>query len=316
MNLQQLEYVIAVDKYRHFAKAAESCFVTQPTLSMMIQKLEEEFELKIFDRAKKPVEPTKEGMEIITRAKELLARASSLKAFATELKGEIAGELHLGIIPTLAPYLLPLFLKSFAEKNPDLKVFIKEMVTNEIIEKLKTGELDIGLLATPLSEASISEHPVFYEEFYAYSSVISTSNKKKLLLPVEIDLNQLWLLEEGHCMRNQVFNLCELKKQDIKSDKLHYEAGSIETLINLVDNSSGITIVPYLATLLLKSSQQKNLQQFADPKPVREISLVTIKDFPRKKLLENLGNSIIEVVPVNMRNGGKKQVTKIANIYY
>ena len=249
--------MVAVDKYRHFAKAAESCFVTQPTLSMMIQKLEEEFDLKIFDRTKKPVEPTKEGMEIIIRAKELLARASSLKAFATELKGDIAGELHLGIIPTLAPYLLPLFLKSFAEKNPDLKVFIKEMVTGEIIEKLKTGDLDIGLLATPLSEASIAEHPLFYEEFYAYSSVISTSNKKKLLLPVEIDLNQLWLLEEGHCMRNQVFNLCELKKQDIKSDKLHYEAGSIETLINLVDNSSGITIVPYLSHIIIKKQSTK-----------------------------------------------------------
>jgi LysR family transcriptional regulator, hydrogen peroxide-inducible genes activator len=207
LNLQQLEYVIAVDKYRHFVRAAEHCYVTQPTLSMMIQKLEEEFGLKIFDRSKKPVEPTKEGQEIISRAKELLSKAALLKAYATELKGEIAGELHLGIIPTLAPYLLPLFLKSFTEQYPDLKVYIKEMITAEIIEKLKNGDLDVGLLATPLSEPSLAEHLLFYEEFYGYSSLQQASAGKKLLLPKEIDLNQLWLLEEGHCMRNQVFNL-------------------------------------------------------------------------------------------------------------
>lgn len=311
MNFQQLEYILAVDKHRHFAKAAEQCFVTQPTLSMMVQKLEEELGIKIFNRDMKPVEPTKEGQEIIARAKELLAKAGLLKAYAAELKGENNGELHLGIIPTLAPYLLPLFLKSFTEENPALRVFIKEMVTNDIIEKLKTGELDIGILATPLQETQLSEQPLFYEEFYAYISSEKKLPAKKLLLPKEIDLNQLWLLEEGHCMRNQVFNLCELKKKDKRSDGLHYEAGSIETLINLVDKSRGITIVPHLATLLLKPSQQLKLHKFAEPKPVREISLVTIRDFPRKKTLENLRASILQHIPPNMLRPGKKKIASI-----
>ncbi|MBS1742366.1 MAG: LysR family transcriptional regulator [Bacteroidetes bacterium] len=313
MNLQQLEYVIAVDKYRHFAKAAEHCYVTQPTLSMMIQKLEEELELKIFDRNKKPVQPTKEGAEVIERAKELLLKAESLKEYAMHLKVETAGELHLGVIPTIAPYLLPMFLMKFTEAYPDLKVYIKEMLTGDIISKLKSGELDVGLLATPLSDHTLEERVLYYEEFYAYGST-GKQKKNKLLLPKEIDLNQLWLLEEGHCMRNQVFNLCELKKKDIHSDKLHYEAGSIETLINLVDNSHGITIVPYLATLLLKPAQQQQLQQFADPKPVREVSLVTMKNFPRKKLLDNLYASITGIVPPFMKASGKKQVASIDDI--
>jgi len=314
VNFQQLEYILAVEKYRHFAKAAEQCFVTQPTLSMMIQKLEEELGIKIFNRDVKPVEPTKEGQEIIARAKELLAKANLLKAYAAELKGENNGELHLGIIPTLAPYLLPLFLKSFTESYPYLKIFIKEMVTNDIIEKLKTGDLDVGLLATPLQEPQLTELPLFYEDFYAYVSGDNAIPPKKMLLPKEIDLNKLWLLEEGHCMRNQVINLCELKKQDKNSNGLHYEAGSIETLINLVDKSNGITIIPHLATILLKPEQTKNLHEFADPKPAREISLVTIKDFPRKKLLENLKSSILAAIPALIQQPAGKQIAGIANM--
>jgi LysR family hydrogen peroxide-inducible transcriptional activator len=188
------------------------------------------------------------------------------------------------------------------------------MVTNDIIKKLKTGDLDVGLLATPLLETQLSEQPLFYEEFYAYVSADNKIPAKKLLLPKEIDLNQLWLLEEGHCLRNQVFNLCELKKQDKKSDGLHYEAGSIETLVNLVDKSQGITIIPHLATLLLKQNQKDNLHQFADPKPVREISLVTINNFPRKKLLENLKSSILETIPFSMQHPVKKKITGIGRI--
>jgi len=314
MNFQQLEYILAVDKHRHFAKAAEKCFVTQPTLSMMIQKLEEELEIKIFNRDIKPVEPTKEGYEIIRRAKELLTKAGLIKAYAAELKGENKGELHLGIIPTLAPYLLPLFLKSFTEKYPYLKVYIKEMLTNDIIEKLKKGDLDIGLLATPVQEPQLAEQVLFYETFYAYASANNNIPAKKLLLPRELDLNQLWLLEEGHCMRNQVFNLCELKKQDKRSTWLYYEAGSIETLINLVDKSNGITIIPHLATLFIKPFQAKKMYEFADPKPSREISLVTIRDFPRKNLLENLKASILDSIPLSLRSSLKKKVIGIGNI--
>ena len=297
MNIQQLEYIISLSNHHHFVKAAKSCFVTQPTLSMMIQKLEEELEVKIFDRSKQPVVPTKEGEEIIQRAVKILAEIKELRDFAKELKGEISGELNLGIIPTLAPYLLPLFLKSFTGKYPHLKIFIKEMITDEIIDKLKKGEIDIGILATPLSDRRITEIPLFYEEFYAYASKKEKLPRKKYLLPKEIDLNHLWLLEEGHCLRNQVLNLCELRKKDSENINLHYESGSIETLINIVDRHEGVTIIPRLAVLNLKKDQLENVRQFSDPKPVREISLAVKSDFPRKMLLKHLKEEIIKNIP-------------------
>lgn len=311
MNLSQLEYIVAIDNHRHFVTAAERCFVTQATLSMMIKKLEEELGLKIFDRSKHPVEPTPEGLEVIQRARVILAEVHRLKSYAAELEGNISGELHLGVIPTLAPYLLPLFLKSFSKKYPDVKLFIKELVTSEIINKLKTGDLDIGLLATPLKEAQLNEHPLFYEEFFVYASGNEKLPKKRYLLPRELDPSHLWLLEEGHCLRNQVINLCELKTMESGSDKVHYEAGSIETLINMVDKNDGITIVPYLATLLLNSSQNKNLREFSKPKPSREISLVTAASFPRIKLLSHLKAEIIASVPAELLDPEKKQVTEI-----
>ncbi len=309
MTLQQLEYVIAVDQYRHFAKAAEKCRVTQPTLSMMIQKLEEELGLKLFDRSKQPVVPTLEGEEVIRQAKAIVLGSNVLKEYVNELKGEIKGELRLGIIPTLAPYLLPRFLKSFHKKYPLLKISIKEMITNEIIEKLQSGDLDVGLLATPLHEAALEEHPLFYEEFYAYASLSEKLPKKKYLLPKEIHIDHLWLLEEGHCLRNQVFNLCELKKRE--NELLNYEAGSIETLINLVDQNHGITIIPQLAELNLKASQRKNVREFAHPKPVREISAVVKESFPRKKMLEHLMEEIMRAVPGEMLDGKRKMVTAL-----
>lgn len=311
MNFAQLEYVIAVDNYRQFSTAAEKCFVTQATLSMMIKKLEDELGVQIFDRSRQPVKPTREGEQVIIRARQVLAEANSLKAYAKDLSGEISGELHLGIIPTLAPYLLPLFLKSFTSRFPELRVYIKELVTDEIIIKLRTGELDVGLLATPLHEEQITEHPLFYEEFFAYASRNEKISRKKYLLPKEIYLDNLWLLEEGHCLRTQVFNLCELKHKDASSKGLHYQAGSIETLINLVDKNDGITIVPYLATQMLKPGQKKNLREFARPKPVREISLVTAKSFPRKKLLDQLRDHILEVIPSQMLSPAKMKVTAL-----
>lgn len=311
MNLQQLEYIVAVERHRHFARAADASFVTQPTLSMMIQKLEDELDVKIFDRKKQPVEPTKEGEEIILRAKQVLAEVAHLKEFASELKGEITGELHLAIIPTLAPYLLPLFLKPFAEKYPNLKIYIREMVTDSIIANLKTGDLDMGILATPVHEAQLAEHPLFYEEFFAYASKSEKLGRKKYLVPKEINLNNLWLLEEGHCLRNQVFNLCELKKQEAVADNLHYEAGSIETLINLVDKYEGLTIIPHFATLNLTAAQKENVREFADPKPVREISLVVSKSYPRKTMLQNLKADILSVIPEAVKQPKKQSVLEI-----
>jgi LysR family hydrogen peroxide-inducible transcriptional activator len=311
MNLQQFEYVIAVDTYRHFAKAAEKSFVTQPTLSMMIQKLEDELGVKIFDRSKQPVIPTREGEEIILRARQILADVNRLQEYAKEVKHEISGQLRMAIIPTLAPYLLPLFLKSFVEEYPLLKITIRELVTNDIISELLNGHIDIGILATPLHEPKLTEHPVFYEEFFAYTDQAEKLADKKYILPKDIDLNRLWLLEEGHCLRNQVFNLCELKKKDVQSDRLHYEAGSIETLKNLVDHHQGITILPQLATLDLSKKQQLKIREFAAPKPVREISLVVNKNFPRTNIIKAVKNEIEIYLPTEIKSTSRKKVIAI-----
>jgi len=311
MNLQQLDYIIAVDTHRHFARAAEKTFVTQPTLSMMIQKLEEELGIRIFDRSQQPVVPTQEGEEIIVRARQIMADVGLLKEFTQELRHEVSGELKLAVIPTLAPYLLPLFLKSFVEKHPLLKTTIRELVTNDIIAALKNGDIDIGLLATPLNDLRLEEHPVFYEEFFAYAAAEEKVSRKKFLLPKDIDLSKLWLLEEGHCLRNQVFNLCELKKKDFESDRLHYEAGSLETLKNLVDHHNGITILPFLATLDLTKKQRAKIREFAPPKPVREVSLVVNKNFHRTRLLQALRTEIENQLPASIGEMQEKRVMEI-----
>ena len=298
MNLQQLEYIVAVDAHRHFAKAANSCFVTQPTLSMMIQKLEEELNIRIFERSHKPVIPTREGEEVIRRAQQILAEVNHLKEYVTTLKDDISGSLRIGIIPTLAPYLLPLFLKSFADAYPKLKLFIQEMITDDILTLLHRGELDVGLMATPLHEKNIIEYPLFEEEFFVYVAENENYPHKKYILPANINTSKLWLLQEGHCLRNQILNLCELKKKEDFVASIHYQAGSIETLINLVDHHGGITIVPRLATIALRTDQKENLREFDNPKPVRQISVVTSKNFPRKRLLEKLRSAIIACVPI------------------
>ena len=310
MNLQQLEYVLAVDRHRHFARAAEASNVTQPTLSMMIMKLEEELGVKIFDRKKSPVETTPEGKEIVERAAQILADVSRLKEYVQGVRLDVSGEVNLAIIPTLAPYLLPLFLPSFMEQNRAIKVNIRELVTPDLVAALKSGTVDIGLLATPLNDDRLVEHPVFYEEFFAYVSDSERAYKKRYVLPKDIDLSKLWLLEEGHCLRNQVFNLCELKQKDIESDRVHYQAGSLETLKNLVDHNKGITILPYLATLDLSRQQQQQLREFAPPKPVREISLVVNSNFSRKGILAALKTEIDKCVPATTAT--KKTVLKIA----
>ncbi len=275
----------------------------------MIHKLEEELGLRLFDRSRQPVVPTEEGKEVIKRARVLMNQVKDLKEYAGEHKGEVSGELRLGIIPTLAPYLLPLFLKTFHDKYPGLHISVKEMLTDDIVSKLQNAELDMGIVATPLHEKSLTEQVLFYEEFFVYASKEENLPKKKYLLPKQIDVNHLWLLEEGHCLRNQVFNLCELKKQEKGS--LSYEAGSIESLINLVDSSEGITIIPGLAALRLKGAQKQKVREFAHPKPVREISLVTREYYSRIKLVERLKETIIRAVPPDMLQFKRHLVTKI-----
>lgn len=311
MNLQQLEYIIAVDNYRHFATAAQKCFVTQPTLSMMIQKLEQELGIKIFDRSKQPVVPTEAGTVVIAQAKIILQEAKRMKEVIQELKGELKGELKIGIIPTVAPYLLPLFLNRFLKKYPLLKIKITEMNTEQIIEKLKRHHLDAGILATPLNNIAIKELPVYYEEFVVYASKEEKLMTKKFLSTTDINTNHLWLLEEGHCLRAQVLNLCELRKKELETSNLEYEAGSIETLKKMVDINKGITILPELAIKDLTASEKKQVRHFKTPAPVREISIVTYHHFVKQRIIDVLKEEIINALPAEMLSPKRKRVTEI-----
>ena len=230
MTLIQLEYVIAIDTWRHFATAAAKCFVTQPTLSMQVQKLEEELGVRLFDRSKVPVVPTAEGVEVIQQARVVLQEAERLGEIVRQRQGEMVGELRIGILPTLAPYLLPLFLNSFLSQYPGIRLKITELTTEAIVERLKKNLLDAGLLATPLHDPGLFEQPLFYEAFVVYVSPAEPAYKKRYVLADDIDVRHLWLLEEGHCMRSQIMHLCELKTRVYGESNFQYEAGSIETL--------------------------------------------------------------------------------------
>lgn len=311
MNLQQLEYIKAVDTHRHFVKAAKACYVTQATLSMMIQKLEDELGVKIFDRSKQPVVPTEIGEKIIAQARRVLSERDKISNLIEDERGIVSGELRLGIIPTLAPYLLPLFLKEFGQAYPQVKLIISEHTTNAITELLKAAKLDAAILATPLSDASIHEQPLFYEKYFLYVSAKEKGFDKQYVLPKHIDINRLWLLEEGHCMRAQILNLCELKKQHEAEETLHYEAGSIETLKNIVDKNFGITIIPELATANLSAAQVKRLRYFKPPTPVREISIVTHREYLKTKLIDALKETIVAAIPQEMRSSKRKEVLPV-----
>lgn len=300
MNIQQMEYIVAVDNLRHFASAAEACYVTQPTLSMMIKKLEEELDIIIFDRSTQPVTPTPIGEKVIAEARKILSLSHHITDMVKEEKGAINGQLNLGVIPTIAPYVLPEFLKRFVKKYPSIKLKISENTTDVIINKLKQGRLDVGLLVTPIHEDVIREIPLYNEPFVVFSS---HGFKKTYVLPEDIDPNELWLLEEGHCFRSQIINLCELKKQAVSA--IEYESGSLETLKELVLNNQGVTILPKLATLHLTKKQQKHIHYFKSPPPVREVSLIVHKNFHKDSLIKVLREEIISIVPEDMKSHSK-----------
>lgn len=309
MTLIQLEYIIALDTWRHFALAAEKSFITQPTLSMQVQKLEEELGVKIFDRTKQPVIPTEIGADIIAQARIVLREARLVRQIIDEKKDTLSGEIRIGIIPTLAPYLLPLLYKTMRQKFPQLNLVIKESITEDIIHELKNNRLDCGIVVTPLQDISIKEKPLFYEELFVYVSAKNVLAGKKYVLASEIDPNQLWLLEEGHCFRSQVLNLCELRK----SSDFHfkYETGNIETLKRMVDKSDGITILPELAVMEFSKAQMKLVKRLKQPSPAREVSLVTHRNHIKTKLIHTLKEEIIAIVPVRMQALRNKKVVEI-----
>ena len=310
MTLVQLEYIIAVDTYRSFGIAAEKCFVTQPTMSMQVQKLEETLGVKLFDRSKQPVIPTEIGSEVIEQARIILKESHKLNELISNQRNIISGELKIGIIPTMAPYLMPKVIAAFMSKYPDVQLQIWEYMTDQIVHELKNGLLDCGILSTPLEDKNLSETPLFYESFVAYLSKLSPLIVKKNISAKDINQEDLWLFNEGHCMRNQILNICNRKKTgEVKP--LEYNTDSVETLKRMVELNKGITLLPELSISDFSMKQLDQIRYFKSPEPSREISLVTHRNFLKRKLIVILEKEIIEAIPKRMRNNKKKEIIDI-----
>ena len=311
MTLTQLNYILAVDRCRNFAQAAKECFVTQPTLSMQIQKLEDYLQIIIFDRTKSPTEPTPMGKKVLVYAQKVMQGAQELEELSKSLRGEIAGEYTLAVIPTLAPYVLPLFVQKFVEEYPQVELKIFEYQTDEIIRYLREGKIDGAILATPLEVKELSEEHLFFEPFKIFLSPEHRLLSKKNLDEKDLDIKEAWLLKEGHCLRSQALQLCQYKKTG-EGKNLFFEAGSLETLINMVKSSVGFTVLPYLASLNISSTDKKLLKDFKGHVPVRDISFVTGPHSMKKSVEKALVKVIIKNLPSELKkNNSKNEVVAI-----
>lgn len=295
MTITQLNYVLAIAEHKNFTKAAEKCFVTQPTLSTQIQKLEEELDVLIFDRSKKPIELTDVGRKIVHQAKNIVNESDRIQDIVDQQKGFIGGEFKIGIIPTVMPTLLPMFLKSFIKKYPKVKLSIEELTTEEIITRIIDGHLDAAIASTPLENPQLKERVIFYEPFVAYITDEHRLYGKKNIEVEDLDLGDMLLLEDGHCFRDGVLNLCKTLKIH-EDDQFQLESGSIETLVKLSNEGLGMTLLPYLHTLELNEDLKKNLHHFAEPTPAREVSIIHHKNELKVQIIDALYNVISGII--------------------
>jgi LysR family hydrogen peroxide-inducible transcriptional activator len=301
VTITQLEYILAVAKYGHFSKAAEECHITQPTLSQQIQKLEADLNLVLFDRSKKPILLTDAGKKLIQQAQIILSEVHKFESLAKHQPNEISGELSLAVIPTLAPYILPLFLKKMVTAYPDLKLQIREMQTERILAALENDELDVGLLATPLNAPQMLEYPLFYEPFHLFVSQDHPLAKKTKIKQSDLKFDDIWLLTEGHCLRSQVLELCSLPKERKEKKQLDFESGSIETLERLVVTNGGYTLIPELALSTSQSFKHIRIKEFERPIPSRQVGLIYRRHQYKLPLIEALGENIIASLPEKIR---------------
>lgn len=295
MTITQLKYVLAVAEHKNFTLAADKCFVTQPTLSMQIQKIEEELNIQIFDRTKKPIQLTDIGQKIVNQAKNIVNEADRIQDIVEQQKGFVGGEFRLGIIPTIMPTLLPMFLNNFIKKYPKVKLIIEELNTDEIITKLNNGHLDAAIAATPLEEEKIKEIVLYFEPFVAYIPESHQHYQKQEIEVADLNLDEILLLQDGHCFRDGILNLC---KNNSRNEINHFqiESGSFETLIKLADEGLGTTLLPYLHTLDLKDSDKTKLRHFKEPKPAREVSLIFPKSELKIHIIDALRSTIAGVI--------------------
>jgi LysR family hydrogen peroxide-inducible transcriptional activator len=308
MTITQLEYILAVDKFRHFGKAAKACSVTQPTLSMQLQKAEEELGLVIFDRSQSPILNTSEGAKIIAQARLVIREYKKIFSIIDASKDEVRGDFRLGVIPTLAPYVIPLFAGAFDKTYPRDNLTIEEFKTEDMIELLNKDELDSGLLVTPLVGENFIERVLFHEPFSVFASKNHALLKKNKIKDKDLDTTDVWLLNEGHCFRQQVLNLCKLSKNLGLHDNLKFESGNLETLKNMVLKNQGYTLLPELAVLNLSAADKLHIREFQTPIPTREVSLVHNRIFLKEKIITALEESIIENLPSSLTSLKKKNI--------
>jgi len=295
ISLNQIKYVLAVEQTGSFSVAAEQCHVTQSTLSTMIKKLESSLDIALFDRKKKPICLTLEGEKLIAQFKVVYKESENLTELAQEIKNEFFGTLSMGVIPTLAPYLLPLFLEDMVRDFPGIEFKVFEITTNEIIERIKIRELDVGILSLPIQENKIESIPLYKEEFVVYDATLSKSKNKKFKIK-DIDVDRLWLLEKSHCLTNQIENICQLRDQRAIKNNLIFESSSMLTLLNLVHENKGVTLLPKLATFQKNLLNSSFIHALAPPSPVREIGLVVHVNFYKRRILKILQKRINDVV--------------------
>lgn len=308
-TLTQLEYLVAVDQERHFGKAAQMCFVSQPSLSAQIQKLEDELDVIIFDRSKKPILVTETGKEIIEQAKTILREHKKLKALADTRALEPKGDFELAVIPTLASYVIPLFIGDFGKSFPKVDLGVHEHKTDDIIRLLNNDELDAGLLVTPLKDDSLIERHLYYEPFYCYLNKNHPLREKKQIEERDLDCGDLWLLSEGHCFRNQMLKICSVAQDQCFLPNVRFESGSLDTLIKLVNTNQGFTLLPQMAVDELSEDDVKtHIRPFHAPVPTREVSLVYNRSFLKETVIDALEKSIIENLPDHIRSLKRRQV--------
>ena len=309
MTLTQLEYVLAVNRYRHFGKAAKACFVTQPTLSMQVKKLEEHLGVTIFDRSKSPVLPTAEGETVIEQAKVVVREQRRLVGLVQLARDELAGDFRLAVIPTLSTYILPLFVMGFVEKYPNVNLVIEERKTDEIVQLLSGDEIDAGLLVTPLHDDSLIERVLYYEPFYLFVAADHPLGRKRKVREEDLDLSEIWLLDKGNCFRDQVLNICAQRQAEAEIEgNLRFESGNLETLKNMVLTNSGYTILPHLAVSQLSPQHRKLVREFRPPVPTREVSLVYGRSVLRERVIEALEEEITRALPRELRTLQRKDL--------
>jgi len=309
LTITQLEYIVAVDTHRNFARAAAHCFITQPTLSMQIKKLEQQLGILIFDRSKKPVMPTKLGIKVIDQARNSLHSLVRIQEIIQDGKGEVSGDLRIGIIPTLAPYLLPRFVTGLVDKYPNTKLILEELLSDQILDRLSKDLLDVGIMVPPVANG-FQSLPLFQEEFLLYFSSNHKLQSKEEIEMKHLDTSDMWLLKDGHCFRDQVEELCGQKLSQVSTRSIQFESGSLETLKNIIDQKLGFTLLPEMATLDWGPEEKRRLKRFRGETPVREVCLVMHRSFLKKGLIKILQNEILLSLPAAIRSRKSARVIK------